>query len=224
MNRCIGFFLSAVIALLSYASARANTEFVDLPSPTGKFEWNVFMTPYAGPHAPDVGSAGVGSASLTVNNPSPTGGLVTGGNDLYSGFSPTTAKHVFSLSGAATANAITTLALQLAISPAGNAVIPGSFLLWGTTAPTQFVHRGVAPGGSRYYWALWETPAAASYSVEFSAPDSLSLRGAQLDYVNSTSSLNVAAPSQLPEPASAAIAASACGALALFARRRRAAA
>ena len=66
---------------------------------TGEFGWDVFAGTYAGPHLPDQGATGVGSASLSVN---PGGLLDSGstGDDLYSFFSvPAWTISLSSLSG-----------------------------------------------------------------------------------------------------------------------------
>ncbi|HYO25288.1 MAG TPA: hypothetical protein VEQ85_10075, partial [Lacipirellulaceae bacterium] len=168
-------------------SALANSFFVDPAGATGTFEWDVFgadpNTPNAGPHAPDVQQSG-GAAAITVAG----GGIVTGSKSLYSGFGPATnATYTAAVTGASTSSPFTTLALQLGFDAAGNVPTPGSLLLDGVTPPTELVDRGAGSDGTRYFWAQWQTSAATSYAVRFQAGAHVSLRGAQIDYLNSAS-------------------------------------
>lgn len=192
----------AAVALMAPSFAHANAFFTEqAASSTGAFEWDKFDVlgeiGFAGPHAPDVRSTGVGSAAISATATSfgMPPAAVTSTNNLYTGMGIGT--FTANLTGAQTTAAQSTLVLQVS---AFGALSSSSFLLDGTVAPTEFVDRGIAANGANYYWAEWQAPAAAAYSVVFKgAGPHLSVSGAQLDYFNETFNA-VAAPAFVPEP------------------------
>jgi hypothetical protein len=243
MRRCFGFSFALISLVAVSQTARANSQFVDLPSPTGVYEWNLFdpqgLVGFPGPHAPDV--RGSNDANITALQTvyfgpiSPGPGAppvdlraqVTSGFDLYTGNGLST--QTVNLTNAATAEANTTLVLQLAI--ANSATLTKEDLkLGGTTTPTDFLVLGLyddSPGTTvletKYIWAKWDTTAAASYAVSVPGHPHFTLRGAQLEYVNSASVASVPRPAFIPEPGSMSLAAMSLLGLACWARRRRAA-
>ncbi len=235
----LGAVTLALSSLPSPATADLDTDpdlFTEQPiAATGVFYWDEFSAAagFAGPHAPDVVSSGVGSAALSsmgVPQPmdGPPFGLVTGTQNLYTG--GTIGHWDIDLAGLSTAEANTTVVLQLA---ALGTIDPASFLLDGA-APTTFVDRRVAPGvihnidgaqapsDTSYYWAEWHVPPAAEYTLEFSGADThRSLTGARVDYFNTADVFDALAASAVPEPSSIALVGLAIASFMVVGLRRR---
>jgi hypothetical protein len=205
-----------VLALVSFGASVARADlahFVDVPGASGTFEWDTFVSP--SPFAPDVRQVG-GTAQLST----PAGPIVTGTNNIYSGFAPNTNVTITAAATPSqTSGPLTTYAFQLGFDSAGNLPNAGSFLLNGSTAPTDFLYRGIGGDGTHYYWAEYVGVATLpNVTLQYSAGPHVVLRGSQIDYVNGSDPVNLANPGLVPEPAGAALAALA---LAAFAVRRR---
>ncbi|BBO34905.1 PEP-CTERM sorting domain-containing protein [Lacipirellula parvula] len=230
MIRRFALALIACAAIFAVANVGlANTLFTDQAVPsTGSFEWDNFVvttnavSDYSASHAPNL-SSGVGAATVkggVVPPPTfaPPAQVATG--SLYTGSSK--GRFTTSLTGASTTDANTTIVLQIAFDSAGNNSITNSTLLLNSTAPTEFVDRGVA-SGFHYYWAEWQLPAAAAYTALFdTAANHSALAGVQLDYYNGAATFNAVAPAIVPEPATLAMAG--LGLVGFAALRRRIAA
>jgi hypothetical protein len=224
MIRCLMLWAIAFLAVAFSTTASANALFTDQPAaPTGHFEWDVFdllgEIGYAGPHAPDIAATGIGTASLTASAagmgfPAPA---VTTTNNLYMG--ARTGTFNTGLQGSEASAAQTTLVFQIAAF--GN-IAASSLMLDGSTAPLEFIDRGVAPGGLHYYWAEWQAPAASSFSLAFmGGHPHFSLGGVQLDYYNGSTALDAVAPSLVPEPAALSLVGVGVAGVELLRRRAR---
>lgn len=192
-------------------------------SSTGQFEWDEFspsgMT-NMGPHAPDVVSTGVGTASLSAGD----GGFVTSTLNLYS--FGAAVDYSLNLSGLSDTESNTTVVLQFS---ATGAFDPNTILLDGT-APDSLVERGAtevnhspaqSPFNTHYYWAEWQVPAETDYSLAFGhAAGHISFAQARVDYFNSASPYDAAAASLVPEPGTVGLALLGISNT-LFLRRRR---
>jgi hypothetical protein len=183
----------------------------------GTFEWDTFAGAFAGPHAADVGSAGMGSAALNVTDitavpmDGPPFGLVTSSSNLYTGGN--TATFEVGLTGLDNAEALTTVVVQIAYVP-GAGPFATSLQLNGVDA-TQVVDRGVAPGvehgitaspnDTAYLWAQWQVGSADAYTLTFDSANHTNLAAVRIDYINSGSVVDAVAPAAVPEPSALAL-------------------
>jgi len=185
-----------------------------LTAPSGSFEWDNFSGVATGPHAPDVISTGAGTADLSLTFAAqpfdgPPTPLVTSTSNVYAG--GTLVDFTAGVDGALTSGAFTTVVAQIATL--GTAF--DDFLLNGL-APTEFVDRGTqadvehgefnAPFDTNYYWAEWQLDDAEVVStLDFTFGNTVthqSLTQVRIDYVNSSTLIDAATPTLIPEPAS----------------------
>jgi hypothetical protein len=207
-----------VLALVSFGASVARADlahFVDVPGASGTFEWDTFVSP--SPFAPDVRQVG-GTAQLST----PAGPIVTGTNNIYSGFAPNTNVTIpAAVTPSQTSGPLTTYAFQLGFDSAGNLPTAGSILLNGATAPTDLLYRGIGGDGTHYYWAEFVGVATQpNATLQYSAGPHVILRGAKVDYVNSSTAVNLADPALVPEPTGVLLAAVGVAALAAGRRKR----
>lgn len=198
---CNFFSAMAICVTLSVAFAgSANADIIHLQtianSTNGEFGWDVFSGTYAGPHAPDQFSTGVGTAQLSVT----PGGVITSTSNLYSLFS--TPAWTFELENLQDSLPFTSVAIQLVANGTYNS---NQFLLNGIV-PDEFYSFGqVNVGGfmSELYWAAWQGIAAqADYTATLAAPTGSQhhvLAAAKVSYLNSANPQNIQA---IPEPSS----------------------
>ncbi|XAM00711.1 PEP-CTERM sorting domain-containing protein [Phycisphaeraceae bacterium D3-23] len=220
----------------SAAQAQVTTDPYLFESPSfgaadGTFEWDTFAGAFAGPHAADVGSAGMGAASLTpgvftpVPMDGPPFGLVTGSSNLYSGGN--TGSYDIELTGLADAEAFTTVVLQIAYIP-GEVPFATSLQLNGSDA-TERVDRGTAngvlhglvgsPNDTTYLWAQWQVAAGEDYVISFDTANHTNLAAVRIDYINDAAVVDAVAAGAVPEPTGLALLIG--GAALCTARRRR---
>ncbi len=194
--------------------------FSDQPiAATGHFEWDEFLASFppgpftaSGPHPTDVvGFGGVGLLDAFDYTAQPFDGppfpLITATENIYAG--GTIIDFDVELTGLSTANSFTTVVLQ--ISSVGG-IDPSSVLLDGV-APSTLVDRSTtgvfhdtdganALFGTTFYWAEWQVPPDADYTVEFAnALTHTSLAQARVEYFNTEIPFTATAPGTVPEPA-----------------------
>ncbi|MEM0927601.1 MAG: PEP-CTERM sorting domain-containing protein [Planctomycetota bacterium] len=181
---------------------------------SGSFEWDNFFGSAFASQSPDVVSTGTGTADLTLTfEAQPFDGppvpLVTSTSNLYAG--GTLVDFTAGVDGAESSEAYTTVVAQ--ISTLGTAF--DDFLLNGL-APTEFVDRGTqadvehgefsAPFDTNYYWVEWQLSGSDVVStLDFTFGNTVthqSLTQVRIDYVNSSSVVDAASPTLVPEPAS----------------------
>lgn len=216
-------FAACAAALLGpVAQAQVTTDPYLFEAPSfgsadGTFEWDTFAGAFAGPHAADVATTGTGSASLSVTDitavpmDGPPFGLVTSSSNLYSGGN--TATYEIDLSGLESAEALTTVVVQIAYVP-GAGPFATTLQLDGMDA-TEVVDRGIAggvlhglvqsPNDTAYLWAEWQVAAGSGYTLTFDTANHTNLAAVRIDYVNSGSVVDAIAPSAVPEPSALAL-------------------
>ncbi len=234
--KVLSFALVVGCVLASGAIAQAastSTPYLFTTQPmasTGHFEWDEFMNVAPdgplGPHVPDVISSGIGTAELSVTDPTPAfGPLITSTQNIYSGSD--LIDFTIDLSGLSDADSNTTVVLQIGVAGALE-----DFSLSGAP-PTTLIDRGTADVTSvrpdtttsaldtRHYWVAWDAAAATDYAITFGNPTgNTSFSHARVEYYNSATPFQPVPAGNVPEPTSIALASLSSCAL-LLARRRQ---
>lgn len=225
---------AALLASAAHGQVTTDPYLFEAPSfgtADGTFEWDTFTGNFADAHATDAGTTGTGSATLTpgVFTPLPMDGppfgLVTSSSNLYSGGN--TGSYEIELTGLDTAEAFTTVVLQIAYIP-GAGPFATTLRLDGSDA-IELVDRGIAggvlhgllasPNDTAYLWAEWRVAAGSSHTITFDTANHTNLAAVRVDYLNDATVVDAAAAAPVPEPTGLALllgGAALCGA-----RRRR---